>query len=115
MDIDIIIVIICSILIIVFLLSNIINYIFNEFEKTIAIKDKYIYNTYGRYGSSTFYNVVDTNNSIYNVVNVWFIGDFNRVEDYNLMNKGDTYKVKGYGFRVDFLGWYPTIYNVQKA
>ena len=107
--------IIFGILIIVLLLSNIINYIFNGFEKTITIKDKYIYNTNAKYSSSTIYNIVDTNNSIYNVDNVWFIGDFNEAEDYNLMNKGETYKVKGYGFRVDFLGWYPTIYNIQKA
>lgn len=100
---------------IVFLSANIINYIFNGFEKTITIKDKYIYNSYAKYNSSPHYKIVDTNNSIYNVDNVWFIGDFNEAEDYNLMNKGETYKVKGYGFRVDFLGWYPTIYNVQKA
>ena len=107
--------IILIILFIVFLSANIINYIFNGFEKTITIKDKYIYNSYAKYSSSTHYKIVDTNNSIYNVDNVWFIGDFNEAEDYNLMNKDETYKVKGYGFRVDFLGWYPTIYNIQKA
>ncbi len=99
------------IIIFILLLSiSIINYIFNGFEITITIKDKYI-KSYRK----TTYTVVDTNNNIYNVDNAWFIGDFNKAEDYNVMNKGEKYKVKGFGFRVDMLGWYPSIYNVQPA
>ena len=98
------------IIFIVVLFAGVINYIFNSFEITITIKDKYI-----KSYRQTTYTVVDTNNNIYNVNNAWFIGDFNKAEDYNLMDKGSTYKVKGFGFRVDMLGWYPTIYNIQKA
>jgi hypothetical protein len=100
------------ILIIVFLLSNLINYIYNGFEITITIKDKYIYTTYSRYSSSPNYVIVDTNNNIYNIDDVWFIGDFNDAEDYNSIKIGQTYKVQGYGFRLNFLKLYPTIYKI---
>ncbi len=103
------------IIIFILLLSiSIINYIFNGFEITITIKDKY--SNYYRHRQITYYTVVDTNNNIYNVNNSWFNRDFNKAEeDYNLLNKGATYKVKGHGFKVDMLGVYPIIYNVLPA
>ena len=93
---------------IILLFINVILYIFKKFENTITIKEKYVYST--RY--SPQYVIVDSNNNIYNIKNVWFIADFNSAEEYNSVKIGQTYKVKGFGIRVNFLGWYPTIYEL---
>lgn len=102
-----------NIIILLILLSsvifNIVLYYTTHFEKTITIKDKYT--RYRRYGSN--YNVVDENNNIYQVGNVWFKLDFNRAEDYNKLEKGKKYKVKGYGIRIPMIDMYKNIYQVD--
>ena len=102
-------VIIISFLIYIFI--NVIFYFIFGFENIITIKDKYVVS---RYKGGIIYYIVDSNNNIYEIDNVWFLADFNKAEDYNLINKGEQYKVKGYGFRADFLGLYPSIYNITK-
>ena len=98
------------ILLIVVLCANLINYYINGFTKTITVKDKYITSV-----AAAIYTIADSNNTIYQIKNVWFIGDFDKVENYNFINVGGTYKVKGYGFRFDMFGIYPTIYDVEKV
>jgi len=102
-----------NIIILLILLSsvifNIVLYYTTHFEKTITIKDKYT--RYRRYGSN--YNVVDENNNIYQVGNVWFKFDFNRAEDYNKLEKGKKYKVEGYGIRLPMIDMYKNIYKVD--
>ena len=88
---------------------NILLYYTTHFEKTITIKDKYT--RYRRHGSN--YNVVDENNNIYQVGNVWFKFDFNRAEDYNKLEKGKKYKVEGYGIRLPMIDMYKNIYQVD--
>jgi len=84
-------------------------YFTTKFEKTITIKDKYT--RYRRKGSN--YNVVDTENNIYQIGNLWFKFDFNRAEDYNKLDKGKTYKVKGYGVRIPMIDMYKKIYEIE--
>ena len=102
-----------NIIILLILLSsvifNIVLYYTTHFEKTITIKDKYT--RYRRYGSN--YNVVDENNNIYQVGNVWFKFDFNRAEDYNKLEKGKKYKIEGYGIRLPMIDMYKNIYQVD--
>ena len=102
-----------NIIILLILLSsvifNIVLYYTTHFEKTITIKDKYT--RYRRYGSN--YNVVDENNNIYQVGNVWFKLDFNRAEDYNKLEKGKKYKVEGYGIRIPMIDMYKNIYQID--
>ena len=89
------------------LLINLIIYPFlTQFERTIKIKKKYI-RARGRYGDS--YLKVDNNNNIYQVNNLVYNLDFNRAEDWNILEPNQTYKIKGYVFRVGFLNMYPTI------
>lgn len=90
---------------------NIILYFATGFENIITIKDKYVVSGYK---SGIIYYIVDSNNKIYIVDNVWFLADFNKAEDYNLINKGEQYKVKGFGFRFDVFSIYPQIYNITK-
>ena len=102
-----------NIIILLILLSsvifNILLYYTTHFEKTITIKDKYT--RYRRHGSN--YNVVDENNNIYQVGNVWFKFDFNRAEDYNKLEKGKKYKIEGYGIRLPMIDMYKNIYQVD--
>ena len=36
----------------------------------------------------------------------------NSAEDWNRLEEGKTYKIKGYGFRMGFLDMYPTISSI---
>ena len=95
-------------IIILMIILNIILYYTTQFEKTITIKDKYT--RYRRVSSN--YNIVDEENTIYQVDNVWFKFDFDRAEDYNKLEKGKKYKVKGYGIRLPVFDIYKIIYEV---
>lgn len=104
-------IIIFVILILISLLSTVVLYFATGFEKTIIVKEKY---TRYRKGGSN-YNIVDTDNNIYQIGNVWFKGDFNRADDYALLNEGDRIEVKGYGIRIPFLNMYKNIYEIKKV
>jgi hypothetical protein len=98
------------ILILVSILSPLIFYFTSKFEKTIKIKDKFIaYVGRGR----NYYTIIDTDNNIYRLINVWFLGDFNRIDEYARINIGDTYTVKGYGYNNPSLGMYKNIYTIK--
>jgi hypothetical protein len=87
----------------------IINFSLTKFEKEITIKKKYIRPR----RKSVSYMIIDENDILYKVNNLWFIGDFNRAEDWAKVNVNGKYNVKGYGFRFPFLDIYPIIYNIQ--
>jgi cell division protein FtsI/penicillin-binding protein 2 len=88
---------------------NIVLYYTTHFEKTITIKDKYT--RYRRHGSN--YNIVDENNNVYQVDNVWFKLNFDRAERYNKLEKGKKYKIEGYGIRLPMIDIYKNIYQVD--
>jgi len=64
-------------------------------------------------GSNFYYYIISTDNKIYNIVDVWWKGEFNNADDYAQMNVGKTYRVKGYGIRVPFLSIHYKIYSVE--
>ena len=101
--------VILFILILAAIIFNIVLYYTTHFEKTITIKDKYT--RYRRHSSN--YHVVDTDNNIYQVGNVWFKLDFNRAEDFAKLEKGKKYKVEGYGIRVPMIDMYKNIYQID--
>jgi hypothetical protein len=90
---------------------KIILYTTTNFSKKITIKDKYT--RIRRKSSSNFYMVVDTDNNIYSVDNLWFKNDFNRANDWASLNKGDTHIIHGYGIRFAMLDLYQVIYQVE--
>ena len=55
---------------------------------------------------------MDSDDNIYNVVDVWWKGEFNSGDDYAQLNVGKTYRVKGYGIRFPFLSMYYKIYSM---
>jgi hypothetical protein len=91
------------------IIFNIVLYYTTHFEKTITIKDKYT--RYRRHGSN--YNIVDENNNVYQVDNVWFKLNFDRAERYNKLEKGKKYKIEGYGIRLPMIDIYKNIYQVD--
>ena len=95
----------------IILIKQPIIYHLTKFEKTITIKEKYI--RYRRKSSN--YNVVDTDGNIYKMGNLWFKFDFNRADDYAMIDEGKTYKVKGYGYRFGFFDAYQTIYSYEQV
>jgi len=97
------------IFLIVLTLLTPIMYLLSNFNKKITIKDKYI-----RYRKrSSNYHIVDSEDNIYLVDNLWFLGDFNRAEDYNKLEKGNSYNISGYGYRLGMLDMYPKIYKIN--
>ena len=102
-----------SLWLIVFLIVINFIYIMNtEFEKEITIKEKYIATSYSRYSSTPNYFIVASDNKTYNIVNLWWKGEFDNSDDYAKLNVGETYRVKGYGIRVPFLSMYSNIYTI---
>ena len=81
------------------------------FEKKITIKKKYL-RTRGEHGD--WYMVVDDTNTIYRINNLLWNFDFNRAEDYNILEPNKTYKIKGYGFRFGLFDMYPIIYEIME-
>ncbi len=96
------------IIILIITVVKVIVYYYTKFETTVTIKDKYI-----RYRKNdSGYHVVDEDGTIYQIGNLWFNNDFNRAEDYNSLEKGKTYNVKGFGYRFAMLDSYKIIYEI---
>lgn len=55
----------------------------------------------------------DSNNNSYIVSNVWYLGRFNSMEEWNKLEVGKKYRIKGFGYRIGFLGMYPRIYDIN--
>lgn len=99
------------IVLVLFLILTMIFQLGSAFEKEIKIAKKYTTIGGVRY-PVTYYMIVTTDGAIYQVSNVWWRADFNNAEDWNNMNIGNTYRVKGWGYRIPFFGMYPNIYKI---
>lgn len=94
-----------------FVILTIINIIYHfgtQFTKTVTVKKSY--NLYHKSGGLMF---EDTNNQTYKVKNVWFKGEFDAMEDWNLLQPGQKADVKGFGYRIPMIGLYPVVYSVK--
>ena len=87
-------------------------YYSTSFEKDITVKEKYSSQLYGKYGKTGLYYVVATDDTTYQIVNMWWKFDFNNIDDYAKLNIGKTYRVKGYSARIPFLGMVYKIYDI---
>jgi len=88
---------------------DIIFYQFTKFEKIVTVKSKYLRNRQNR----DQYMFIDTENNIYHVKNRSLSLEFDEAEDWNLLKDGNKYLIKGYKFRVPFLGMYPTVVRIK--
>lgn len=92
---------------IIFLLLNIFLEYSNITESVITVKDKYVK------GQDGLYIVVDTNNNVYEVKDLLFIGKFNSSDIYNQLEVGKTYSITTSGYRIHILSDYPNINKIQ--
>lgn len=83
-------------------------YTSTKFEKKITIKEKYM-RGYRRQGD---YFIVDTDNNVYRLADLWFIGEFDRGDDYAKIEDGKTYVIKGYGKRIPVISMFPRVYDI---
>mgnify|MGYP001199177640 CR=1 FL=1 len=95
----------------VLLFGDVILYIFTKFEKTVTVKSKYLRNRQNR----DQYMFIDTENNIYHVKNRLLSLEFDEAEDWNLLKNDNRYLIKGYKFRVAFLGMYPTVLKIKSS
>lgn len=89
----------------------VIKYLFTKFELYITIKEKITMPLYDR-GA---YRIVDTNNNIFEISDVWFLLDFNTANDYVMLKEGKTYKMYGFGARINIMSNYPTVYKFEEV
>ena len=94
------------------LLCPIIFYYSTSFEKDIIVKEKYTSQVYGKYSTRPIYYVVSSDDTTYQLINMWWKFDFNVMDDYAKLNVGKTYHVKGYGKHIPFLGMVYNIYDI---
>jgi len=98
-------VLIYLIVLIIFAFGLVIYVYLFPFERTITIKDKSEYAS----GKVIYNTVFDTKGKVYQVANAWPLLHFSSAEVFMKLEKGKTYKVRGYGKRVSFIGLFPNI------
>lgn len=104
----------CFLIIIIPICLKYLYYVKTKFEKTITIKKKYKHLNSPENDYDDILKVVDSENNIYNITNLFFKLDFNKEEDYKTLESGNKYFVKGYGVENSGLGLYKNIYEVHK-
>jgi hypothetical protein len=80
------------------------------FEKVITVKElNYVKNF--KQGTNI---ITDSDNDIYTIHNSVLYGFFTSVELFTKININETYKIRGYGFRIPILGYYKNIIGAEK-
>ena len=79
-------------------------------KEEIQVVEKYKMVNYGY----TNFMVVDNKSRHFNVNNSLWFWKWDSIEDWEKIKKGDTLKIKYYGFRLPFLGVFPNIVNSDK-
>jgi len=92
-------------------LSMILSYYLTKFTTTITIKDKMT----PMYGKESIYRIVDSNNNIFEIKDNLLTWDFNSANDYVSIKVGKTYKVSGYGARIQILSQFPKLNTFEEV
>lgn len=79
---------------------------------TITVKDKERI-TYSVDKSTKSKYLIFTESETFENTDAWFSGKFSSSDLYGKLNKGESYTVKVYGFRVPFLSWYRNIVRIE--
>jgi hypothetical protein len=95
------------------------------FTRQITIKNKFsrtetvtVPKTAHRNSSSivaTIFMVSDTKGRVYDVSNNFWRFQFKSTELWNHLDEGQNYRVKGYGWRIGMIYWYPNIVRATKC
>ena len=87
--------------------------VFNTIWKTITIKEKYNISSGSGKSLHITNTVMDENANVYKLSNSVFLLHFTSAEVMMKLEKDKQYVVKGYGWRVPFLGMYPNIVSAN--
>lgn len=102
----------CGIIVLLVFLNLVYVYA-TPFERTITIKEKYSFAAGSGRGLSLSNTVMDGEGRVYAIHNSLPLLHFTAAEILVQLEKGQTYKVKGYGWRVPVLGMYPNIVRIN--
>lgn len=78
---------------------------------TVVVKDKWIENTYSRYGGHSYY-LLGTDKGAYKIDDSIWRGQFRSTDLYSCIEKNHSYNIKWYGFRFGFFSEYRNIYEI---
>lgn len=78
----------------------------------LEVKDKYIKRHRTGESAEDVYMIVDKDNNIYQITDLFFIGKFNSSDIYNQLNIGQAYLVEVTGVRNRFFSWYKNINKI---
>lgn len=78
----------------------------------IEVKDKYIKRQGTGESAKDVYMVVDMDNNIYQITDLFFVGKFNSSDIYNQLDIGQAYLVEVTGVRNRFFSWYKNINKI---
>ena len=98
-------------LVVFFLVTGMAYSYFTSFEKTITVKEKDSMKS-GKYGKNI---VSDTDGNVYTIENSIFYDFFTAMELFTKIELNQSYKVKGFGYRIPILGIYPNIISASKV
>ena len=98
-------------LVVFFLVTSMVYSYFTSFEKIITVKEKDSMRT-GKYGKNI---VSDTDGNVYTIENSMFYDFFTAMELFTKIELNQSYKVKGFGYRIPILGIYPNIISASKT
>lgn len=86
-------------------------YFTTKFEKTITVKSEFMKGDTLEKNRLNNY-VSDVNNTVYKLQNHYLLWQFTTTNNISILEKNKTFKIRGYGIRVGFLGLYPNIIYV---
>ena len=95
--------------IILFFVSSAVYSYATYFTKTITIKEKDSLRG-GKYGQNV---ISDADGNIYTITNSMFYGFFTSTELYTKLAENKKYQIGGYGYRIPFLGLFPSIISAK--
>ena len=98
-------------LVVFFLVTSMVYSYFTSFEKVITVKEKDSMRT-GKYGKNI---ISDTDGNVYTIENSMFYDFFTAMELFTKIELNQSYKVKGFGYRIPILGIYPNIIKASKT
>ena len=87
---------------------NLIFFILTKFTKTIIVKNAFVSNI----DHKPNYILIDSNNNLYEVVNMPWILDFNKSQDFGKLVPGNKVIITGYSYNLPFI-LHPYVYKVE--
>ena len=97
-------------MVVFFLITSMVYSYFTVFEKIITVKEKDSMRT-GKYGKNI---ISDTDGNVYTIENSMFYDFFTAMELFTKIELNQSYKVKGFGYRIPILSMYPNIIKASK-